>query len=150
MGVPSSKLLISLMQARHFQFFNIWLIWYGPWYYHMLPQNRPEMHFCLSGRFSKQHRIFRHIWNPLVRNIKHLNKVNRILFLSYDGYTFYRIWYRYIHILNLPVEVFLFGISTGFITSTQVIFYIITHHKVESILSSSGSKWGHIYKFKQS
>ena len=84
------------MQARHFQFFNIWRIWYGPWYYHMLPQNRSEMHFCLSGRFSKQHRIFRHM-NPLVRNIKHLNKVNRILFLSYDGYTFYRIWYRYIY-----------------------------------------------------
>ena len=131
----------------------------------MLPQNCPEMHFCLSVRFLRQHRIFRRIWNQLVKHSKMyfyptmLFIVYDIWYCWYDKYTgkfnIYRdniLYMISICILNLPVEVFMLGISIGFITSTQVISYIITHHKVflKSILSSSGSKWGHIYKFKQS
>ena len=77
--------------------------------------------------FLRQHRKFRHIWNQLVKHSK-MYFILRCFFIVYDIAGMISIWSRYI--LNLPVEVFMLGISTGFITSTQVISYIITHHKV--------------------
>ena len=69
----------------------------------MLPQNCPEMHFCLSVRFLRQHRIFRRLWNQLVKHSKMyfyptmLFIVNDIRYMIYDIAGMISIWSRYVY-----------------------------------------------------
>ena len=83
--VPSSKLLISLMRTRHFQFFNIWaMLWFIILSY--VASKLSWNAFLSFSTFLRQHRIFRRLWNQLVKHSK-MYFYPTMLFIVYD------IWY---------------------------------------------------------